>query len=185
MKTLIAASLIFLSLSISAQVANFELVNAMNGQNVSLDDYQSSTAVVIIFMSTTCPYDAYYYGRIAKYVLAFQGKLNVLLVNPNVNETPASMKTKANEIGISIPYLIDKDQTLMKSLGATKTPEVFVLKNNGGVFSMFYHGAIDDNAQVETDVSASYLVNATSSLLVGKPWELPEIRPVGCTIRKK
>ncbi len=40
--------------------------------------------------------------------------------------------------------------------GATKTPETFVLQNNGaGAFVLKYRGAIDDNPQVAREVTVT------------------------------
>ena len=48
-----------------------------------------------------------------------------------------------------------------------------------------YSGAIDDNAQVEKDVRHAYLSDAIDIMLANQTIATPEIRPVGCTIRKK
>jgi len=84
-----------------------------------------------------------------------------------------------------MPYLADKDQLLMQRLGATKSPQVFLLKNNGGKFSKVYSGAIDDNPQVQAGVRHAYLKDAIDIMLTNQKIETPEVRPVGCSIRKK
>lgn len=187
MKRIIMVMLVIAGLSASAQIPNFTLLNSLNGKSVSLTDYKSSNGLVIIFVSTTCPYDSYYYSRIGKFIADQNGKVDVVLVNPNASESIDidAMKNKMGELGITTPYLVDKDQTLMQSLGATKTPEVVVLKNKGGQFSIFYKGSVDDNAQVESDVSKKYLNDSVDALLAGQNAEQKEVRPVGCTIRKK
>ena len=73
----------------------------------------------------------------------------------------------------------------MKSLGATKSPAVYLLKNNGGKFTIVYKGAIDDNAQVEADVRHHHLKDAIDIMLANQAVQTPEVRPVGCTSRKK
>ena len=88
-------------------------------------------------------------------------------------------------MGLTIPYLSDKDQTLMQRLGATKTPSAYLLKNNGGNFSVVYKGAIDDNPQVPGDVRRAYLKDAIDIMLANQKIETVEVRPVGCTIRRK
>jgi hypothetical protein len=94
------------------------------------------------------------------------------------------MKRKAKELGLNVPYLVDKEQKLMRQLGATKTPQVFLLKNNNGKFSVVFNGAIDDNPQVAADVRHAYLEDAIDIMLTNQQIETPEVRPVGCTIRK-
>jgi hypothetical protein len=187
-RMMIALVLMTALLPVNAQqVSNFSLTNVLNGKQVSLDTYPSCAGLLIIFTSNVCAYDEYYRARINKLGNDFQDKVPLLLVNPGLEpaESPENMAKKAKEIGITHPYLSDKDQTVMVSLGASKSPQAFLLKNNGGKFSVIYRGAIDDNAQVEADVRHSYLKDAIDIMLTNQKVETPEVRPVGCTIRKK
>lgn len=188
MKNYIAVSFVLLcTLATSAQsVGNFTATNVVTGKAVSLDDFNSSTGVVIIFTSnaTTCAYDQYYADRLKAINNQYGSKVPVIFVNSHLEEGE-SEATKAMAASLGAHYLIDGDQKIMLSLKATKSPEAFVLKNTGGNFSIFYHGAIDDNAQVATDVSEHYLTDAISALATGQKPKNPTVRPVGCTIRKR
>lgn len=186
MKLLFGLTFIFIhTIGFTQQVSDFTLVNAMNGKNVSLTDYSSYPGVIIIFTSNTCPYDGYYLNRIQKLAQEYDSKVPIVLVNSHVNESIEAMRQYGEKCKFSIPYLADKDQTLMQSLGATKSPEAFLLKKVGGKFTVWYRGAIDDNAQVESDVHVAHLKSAINALLEGKAVQQSEVRPVGCTIRKK
>ena len=168
-------------------VQNFTLTNVITGKPVSLDTYPSCSGVVIIFTSNACPYDEYYHGRINKLSRDYTDKVPVILVNSSSdpNESVESMTKKALQLGLTVPYLADKDQTLMQSLKASKSPHAFLLKNEGGKFSIVYNGALDDNAQVEADVRHAYLKDAIDIMLTNQAIQTAEVRPVGCTIRKK
>jgi len=167
------------------QVPDFSLTNVVDGGKVSLAGYGSAPGVVVIFTTNACAYDEYYRARINK--LAKEQPVPVLLVNASTDapESADNMTKAAQKWGLSSPYLADKDQTLMQSLGATKSPQAFVLKNTGGKFTVFYAGAIDDNAQVEADVRNAFLKDAITSLVNNQKPATAEVRPVGCTIRKK
>lgn len=169
------------------EVPNFTLTNVLNGQTISLDTYPSCSGMLIIFTSNACPYDEHYRARIASLSNTYQNNVPLLLVNPltEENESAENMAKKAKALGIGIPYLADKDQKLMQALGATKTPHAFLLKNSGGKFTVVYKGAIDDNAQVAADVRHAYLKDAIEIMLSNQTIATPEVRPVGCTIRKK
>lgn len=167
------------------EVTDFTLKNSVDGKMVSLTDYKSYAGVVVIFVSNDCPYDQYYLNRIKKVTNDYAGKMPVILINSMPGEAAEAMHTKAEQSGIAAPYLADTDQVAMKSLGATRNPEAFVLKNSSGKFSIVYRGAIDDNAQVEADVHQHYLRHAIDLTLEGKPVPNKEVRPVGCIIRKK
>lgn len=182
--------LLFLSCSftINAQeVENFSLTNVITGTTVSLDTYPSCSGVMVIFTTNACAYDEYYRSRIAALAKTFHDKVPVLLVNSSVEtiESSENMIRKAQQLGLTIPYLADKEQVLMQRLGATKSPQVFLLKNNGGKFYKVYSGAIDDNPQVQAGVRHAYLKDAIDIMLTNQKIETPEVRPVGCSIRKK
>lgn len=183
----IAALTFVISSAYSQQLSNFSLINVVNGKAVSLDTYPSCSGVAIIFTSNACPYDEYYRSRIAKLSNEYQDKVPLLLVNSSTDpvESAENMTKKAQQLGLNIPYLSDKDQSLMQQLGATKSPQVFLLKNDGGKFHVVYRGAIDDNAQVEADVRYAYLKDAIDIMLTNQKIATAEVRPVGCTIKKK
>ncbi len=188
MKKISVLILCLLSLNLLAQeVKNFTLVNAVNNQSVSLDTYPSCEGLVVIFTTNGCPYDEYYRGRIAKLAQAYPDRVPFLLVNSSTDpaDSKENMTAKANQLKLSIPYLADKDQTVMTNFDARKSPEVFLLKNNGGKFAVVYRGAIDDNAQVERDVKHSYLRDAIDIMLAKQKIEMAEVRPVGCNLKKK
>lgn len=169
------------------QLETISLTNVVNGQAVSLETFPSCSGVVIIFTSNSCPYDEHYRARVKKLGSSFQDKVPVILVNSNTEpaESKENMAKKAQQLGLSVPYLSDKDQVLMQKLGATKSPQAFLLKNNAGKFTVVYSGAIDDNAQVEADVRHAYLKDAIDIMLSNQAVATPEVRPTGCTIRRK
>lgn len=189
MKNLLVTVCLIAAVQANAQrtIDDFTLTNAVTGKAVSLSTYPSCSGVVVIFTSNACPYDEYYRARIQKLTRDYTDKVPVLLVNSLIDpaESPEQMAKKAQQSGITVPYLADKDQSLMQKLGASKTPNAFLLKNSGGKFTLVYSGALDDNAQVEGDVHHSYLRDAIDIMLSNQTIATAEVRPVGCTIRKK
>jgi hypothetical protein len=188
MKNFILVFLSFFSISLyGQQVKDFQLVNVLNDQTVSPGSYPSCEGMVIIFTSNNCPYDEYYRNRIMKLAQTYNARVPVLLVNANTDpaESKENMQKRAKQLNMSIPYLADKDQSLMSTLDARKSPEAFLLKNSNGNFSVVYRGAIDDNAQVEADVRQNYLRDAIDIMLSNQKIETPEVRPVGCNLKKK
>jgi thioredoxin-related protein len=185
--TLTAGWLLLWHVSIAQEVSNFELKNVLSGTTISLKHYASCEGILVVFTSNTCPYDEYYRSRIIDIAETFREKVPVIMVNSLVDatENDAAMIEKMKSLGHSIPYLSDKNQTLMGMLGASKSPSFFLLKNNGEKFNVLYKGAFDDNAQVEGDVRSHYVKQAITQLLAKEAISTPEIRPVGCTIRKK
>ncbi len=167
-------------------VAEFSLVNVVDGKTISLNNFGKQPGVVIIFTSVTCPFDLSYQDRIRSMADTYASRIPFLLVNAHTDadESAESMKKFAHDNNLKIPYLDDKQQVLMNSLSARRSPEAFVLKNSNGIFTIAYRGAIDDNPQVATDVSQPYLSQAIDDVLSGKTPATRETRPAGCSIRR-
>ena len=170
-------------------INDFMLTDAVSGQPVSLSDYQSKKGVLIIFTSNYCPYSKLYDARIASLASSYGEDIQFLLINPNSPGASSSdsfdkMKAKAKAAGYQHPYLADKNQEVANLLGATKTPEAFLLKPAASGFRVVYRGAIDDNPQVESGVQEPYLETAIKQLLQNGKVSQPGKRPTGCMIRK-
>lgn len=179
--------LLWVGATASAQtVQNFKLSNAIDGKEVNLNSYSSHAGVVVIFTSNNCPFDQYYLDRIRLLANTYSSKVPVLLINSHTdkNESVEAMKNYARQCNLTIPYLADKDQSVMSQFLARKSPEALLLKNSSGKFSVVYRGAIDDNAQTASEVRDTYLKDAIDKMLAGQKIEVADVRPVGCSIRK-
>lgn len=186
MKKIIACIILLAALSVQAQdIKNFTLTNSKDGKKVSLADYASAKAIVIVFTSHECPFDNYYKERIKGFVQAYSGSVQFLLINSNTEDEESHEQMAIHYTDLPVPYLADKDQVVMTSLGARKTPEVFLLKSTGGKFLLSYSGAIDDNPQEATDVRQHFLQDALDQVLASQKVEVATQRATGCTTRNK
>lgn len=168
-------------------VENFSLTNVVTGTPVTLESFNTKTGVAIIFTSNNCPFDQYYTARIKTLVNDYQDKIGFLLVNAHTDpdETVEKMKAAFSGWGIPVAYLSDKDQVLMNSLGAKRSPEVYLLNKVNGKYIVSYSGSVDDNAQLPEAVTTAYLKIAIDNLLAGKPTAESSTRAVGCSIKRK
>jgi len=184
---LILVLLMTFSTSTNAQtpIQNFTLTNVADGKPVSLDQFSSSSAVVVLFTSNECPFDNYYKDRVKEMINSYTGKVQFLLVNSNIEPEESPEKMAIHYTDLNVPYLSDKDQTVMNLFNVRKSPEAFLLKSSGGKFTVMYNGAIDDNPQVPKDVNQKFLKDAIDKALVGQKIEISNNRAVGCSIRRK
>jgi thiol-disulfide isomerase/thioredoxin len=168
-------------------VQDFTLVNIVDGKNVSLNGFTNCQGIAIIFTSNECPYDQQYRQRINELNDKYKGTIQFLLINSHTEprENAKAMAQKYQGWGLTIPYLVDKDQIAMDCMGAKKSPEAFLLKKNGSNYTIAYQGSIDDNPLVTADVGKAYLSLAIEQMLANKKIEITENRAAGCTIRKK
>jgi peroxiredoxin len=174
------------------KIENFTLVNTINNRPVSLSDYANDRGVVVVFASNYCPYSKLYEDRIIALANQFEGQgIKFLLVNSNtsadnIDDTIEEMAKHAKVKDLKIPYLADKEHIVSNRLGATKTPEAFVLQNTGnGAFIVKYKGAIDDNPQLPNAVTAFYLKDAINAVVNKRNLAVVDKRATGCMIKKE
>lgn len=176
--------------NVGDEASGFTLQN-VDDSMVSLDDYMNEKGAVIIFTCNHCPFSVAYEDRI----IALNNKYKplgfpVIAINPNDPELYPSdsfseMKKRSNEKGFTFPYLFDANQTVYPKYGATKTPHVYVLKNNSGKSTVAYIGAIDNHVEDETQVTSHYLADALDAILMNKVPTVTKTKAIGCSIKTK
>ncbi len=187
MKKLGLAVLMMISLAANAQteIKDFSLTNVKDGKTVSLSQYKSSVGIAVVFTRHECPFDNYYKDRLKGLVNTFSGKIQFLFINANQESEENEAQMAIHYSDLPIPYLADKDQKVMETFGARKSPEVFLLSTVSGKFTVVYYGAIDDNPQTANDVRQTFLKDAIEKLLAGQKVDVAMQRAAGCTIRRK
>lgn len=163
-------------------IGNFSL-NDYNGKNVSLTDFKSSKAVVLMFISTQCPVSNAYNERMAALYNDYNSKQITLLgINSNKAESPEDIKEHAQEHNFGFPILKDVKNVIADKLDANHTPEIFVL--DPASLKIVYHGRIDD-AQREAKVTSQDLRKTLDEILAGKSVSVKETKAFGCSIKRE
>ena len=193
-----AAALLFCTVAVSVARAqtgrtidDFSLQTAANAP-VKLSSYADRKAVVVVFVNPNCAFSRQYQSRLAALNTTYSGQgIQFLFINAPINlEATAEaidadkLKVKATGDAPDLPYLTDEGQQVSTLLGATKTPEVVVLQPAATGFVVRYKGAIDDNPQVEAYVKESYLAQALTNLVAGRPVGVTDKRAAGCLIKR-
>jgi peroxiredoxin len=179
-----------LNYGIGDTVADFKLKN-VDGKLVSLADYKKSKGVIVIFDCNTCPYSKAYNSRIMALNKQYASKgFPVVAINANdpsisSGDSFDEMVSEAKRKKYDFPYLVDETQTTAKAFGATNTPHVFVLKNDGSAFKVAYIGTIDNSPKDEAKVSKKYVEDAVNELLGEKEVTTKSTKAVGCGIKWK
>ena len=175
---------------IGDKAMDFNLKN-IDGTHVSLSDYSDKEGVIVIFTCNHCPYAQAYEQRIMDIDKKFAKKgYPVVAINPNDSDLVPedsfeNMKKRATNKNYTFPYLLDKKQEVYKAYGATRTPHVYVLKNEGSKFTVQYIGTIDNNYKNPEKVTKTYLADAVNALLKGEEPNPQKTKAIGCTIKDK
>lgn len=172
-------------------VKPFELKN-VNGKMVKLSDYNNENGIILIFTCNHCPYSQMYESRILELDAKYKSKgYPVVAINPNDSikqpeDSYSQMIIRAKDYGYTFPYLLDKDQSVAKIFGATRTPHVFILKNmkDKKGFMLMYNGAIDNNPESPNTATEKYVEIAMDELEGGKTkLSKANTKAIGCTIK--
>lgn len=162
-------------------------MDEISGNKITLADVKGENGTLVIFSCSTCPYVRAWEDRyLTISELAKELNIGMVAVNPNEatreqGSSLSDMKKRAEEIGYTFPYALDKDHKLADAYGATRTPHVYLLdKDNVLVFV----GAIDDNSRSAADVENTYLADAMNELASGKAISQSTSRAIGCTIKR-
>ena len=160
-------------------------LRGVDGAEHSLADYDDADVLVLVQFCNHCPYVIAWQGRVMEIQRDYADRgVRVVAINSNDASTHPgdsfeSMVARAKEEGFNFDYLHDPDQTVVRALGAERTPAVFVFDRDR---RLVYHGAIDDNRD-ETAVESTYLRDALDAVLTGKMPANADTPAVGCTVK--
>ncbi|MGB3466120.1 MAG: thioredoxin family protein [Cyclobacteriaceae bacterium] len=194
---LVGAGFVFNAHEVVKPVAGYEIgdfaedftLKNIDGNMVSLSDYQDEKGVVVIFTCNSCPYAKMYEDRIIALHEQYKEKgYPVLAIMPNdvtlkPEDSFPEMKKRAMEKSYGFPYVLDETQEVARTFGATKTPHVYLLDNSDNEFEVAFIGAIDNNPRDSEKADVKYVENAIAELLDGKPVTKTTAVAIGCTIK--
>jgi peroxiredoxin len=172
--------------SIGSYAPDFELPGVDSSVHHLGKYLKQFRAVVVVFMCNHCPYVQMYLDRLKQIQTDFQGQgVTLIGINPNddsryPDDSFENMKVFAADHHLNFPYVRDVSQDVARSFGAERTPEVFLLDQNGIVR---YSGLIDDHAQDAGVVQAPYLRNAIAELLAEQAITVPATGAIGCSLK--
>ena len=159
----------------------------VDGQTHTLDDYSGAKALALVQSCNHCPYVQAWEGRMIELQREYaeRGFRLVAIGSNDAEHYPEDsfpeMQRRAQTKGFPFDYLYDETQDVARTLGSTRTPEVFLFDESR---RLVYHGAIDDNRD-ERGVTQHYLRDAIEAVLAGREPDVKETPPVGCTVKWK
>jgi peroxiredoxin len=167
-------------LSIGAAAPAFKDLDGIDGKKHALDDFKSKDVVVLVITSNECPVARSYEDRLIAFTKKYEGKVAVAAINlsPGDEEELPQMKERAKKRAFNFVYLRDASQAVGRALGASKTPECFVLNKDRKIV---YMGSLDDD-WLNQEVKEKYLESAVEATLMGKKLAKAETQAYGCSI---
>ena len=173
-------------LPLGTKAPDFQLVN-VDGQTVSLSDFQGKPALLIMFICNHCPFVKHLATDLAQFANEYQAR-GVAIIAINSNDTsahpedsPERMIHEAEERGYSFPYLFDEDQTVAKSYHAACTPDFFLFDQDQ---RLVYRGQFDSSRPGNgVPITGADLRRALDCVLAGQPVPTEQRPSIGCNIK--
>ena len=175
-------------LPLGTQAPTFHLPDTQ-GRAVSLNDFQSASALLVAFICNHCPFVRHVRGGLAQLGRDFQAKgAAVVAINANDAEnypedSPANMKREGTQAGYTFPYLFDESQKVAKAYHAACTPDFFLFDRDR---RLVYRGQMDDSRPGNSvAVTGRDLRAALDALLAGRTVSDAQKPSIGCNIKWK
>jgi hypothetical protein len=103
------------------------------------------------------------------------------MINSKPGDTRASIASEAARLGLNLPILHDRAQTVALLYNAARAAEVVCVARDG--FEIFYRGAFDERTSASSGTAArSFVDEALSEFLGGKPVTVRATKPAGCDV---
>jgi peroxiredoxin len=152
----------------------------------SLTDYNRK-GLLVIFMCNHCPYVKAKIEAIKEIHDKFKDQISLVGINSNDSEKYPddsfdSMKTIADEKGITFDYLVDETQEIAKKYGAVCTPDPFLFDSDR---KLVFHGRIDDAMNPDAVANEKVMINNIEKFLNDEKIEKGFDPSIGCSIKWK
>lgn len=149
----------------------------------SLNGWKANKASAVIFFSPECPICKGFTKSLRELADSFSGQgIKFYLIFPG-DFSVAQIRKFQKQYTLAIPAYKDENKQLVKILGATTTPQAFVISPEGGII---YSGKIDNwyenIGKQRTVITQFYLRDALIAVLNHNQPYIKKTEPVGCFI---
>jgi hypothetical protein len=173
-------------IAIGGQAPSFELPDTDGELHRFGEPSPDVRATVVYWTYNPCPYALAWQERLHQVARDYSGEaVRFLAINSNdgtrypADSAEAMSERLEREGGWPNPYLHDASQSVARSFGAERTPDVFVFDRD---LRLCYRGAPDEDYD-DPSCEAAWLREALDAVLADGAPSRPRTEPVGCTIK--
>ncbi len=185
-KKQIIISVIYLLLTAFTFNAGIDTIALLDlkGNTVKLNQLSKYKATALFFLSPECPLCQSYTLTINNLQKKYNDKsINFIGIVPTKNYSVNDINEYKRSYKSTLTILRDIDNKLVDKIGATITPEVFLVNDKGVVL---YSGRIDNWAielgRKRTVITQFDLINAIDLVLKNQPIKVKKTKAIGCFI---
>ncbi|NIT12965.1 MAG: redoxin domain-containing protein [Candidatus Dadabacteria bacterium] len=174
---------------LGTKAPDFQLPDAVSGNEMSLDRLKSDKATVIMFICNHCPYVKHIQQGLVELANDYIPKgVSFIAINSNdvanyPDDSPENMKKVAERLGYPFPYLFDESQEIAKAYDAACTPDFYIFDAD---LKLVYRGQMDDSRPGNgKPVTGADIRKALDQILEGSAISEDQIPSIGCNIKWK
>jgi peroxiredoxin len=182
-------------LALGTAAPDFHLPSVTDKKTVSLQDFSSSKALVVVFLCAHCPYVVHVVPELVRIARDYtpRGVAFVGITSNDIKQypgdAPAPTAAMARTTGIPFPILYDESQAVAQAYAAACTPDFYAFDASR---HLAYRGQMDNSRPARGaerpgigTLNGADLRAALDALLTGTP-VAPQQRPsIGCNIKWK
>jgi peroxiredoxin len=147
-------------------------------------EWSAAKAVVLFFTTTDCPIANSYVAEMNRIHDAYAARgIAFFAVQTDLAIPEADVIQYARDFRYGYPLLLDREQVLVRYVGAAITPQVAIL---GGDGKLMYLGRIDDRVadfgKQRQKATVLDLRNSLDAVLAGRPVAHAATKSIGCAI---
>ncbi len=141
--------------------------------------------VAVVFLSPECPLCQNYSLVLNRLQARFGKEMDIAGIFPGKSNSLSECRAFRAKYNIQFLLFTDTLKSLSKALGASITPEVFLLDQEK---KLLYHGAIDNwvtaLGKQRRKATENYLEDGIEEYLKGESVKTKEVKPIGCFINE-
>jgi peroxiredoxin len=176
-------------LELGTQAPDFNLPDVVTGKAVGLATFNGKKALLVMFICRHCPYVKHVEKELAQLGKDYADKdVAIVAISSNdadnyPDDSPASLKQMARELGFSFPFCYDETQETAKAYSAACTPDFFVFNRSR---ELVYRGQLDDSRPgSKIALTGKDLRAAVDAVLEDRPVDENQKASIGCNIKWK
>ncbi|WP_299390158.1 thioredoxin family protein [uncultured Gelidibacter sp.] len=174
-------------LPLGTKAPNFELLDIVSDEMLTLDMCKGVKGTVIMFICNHCPFVKHVNAKLTQLAKAYKSKgIEFVAISSNdvenyPQDAPKFMKQTAIEEGYIFPYLYDQTQSVAKAYDAACTPDFYLFDSK---LELFYRGQLDSSRPGNSiPVTGEDMANAINLLLNNQSPPQNQKPSIGCNIK--
>ena len=176
-------------LALKTEAPDFTLPEVVTGKQLSLENFKSKKALLVMFICRHCPYVQHIKQELSKIGSDYKAKdIGLVAISSNdarnyPDDSPSGLKDFSRKINLTYPLLYDESQEVAKKYTAACTPDFFLFDEKR---ELVYRGQLDDSRPGNgIPITGRDLRQAMDAVLAGKAVPEPQRPSIGCNIKWK